>query len=123
MKTVSGDRFEAYSAGAKPSFVHPLAIKVMAEKAIDISNQKSKSVADFSGQEFDFVITLCGDYAQDVCPLFVGKVKRSLHWNLIDPAEAQGSQEERLKAFRLVRDQIITMIEEFVKEAKELKDE
>jgi len=108
-------QFEVYSAGAKPSSVHPLAIKVMAEIGIDISKQKSKSVETFSGQDFDYVITLCGDYAKKACPVFIGKVKKTMHWNFIDPAEANGSEEQILTTFRKVRDEIKVKIEEFIK--------
>ena len=121
LKAMGGDEFEVESAGAKPSFVHPLAIKVMAEIAIDITNRKSKSVAEFIGQEFDFVITLCGDYAKDTCPVFIGKAKERLHWNFADPAEAEGSDTEVLSVFIKVRDQIKTRIDKFVIESKEIK--
>ena len=122
LKAIGGDEFEVESAGAKPSFVHPLTIKVMAEIGMDITNQRSKSVAEFVGQEFDYVITLCGDDAQVVCPVFIGKAKERLHWNFVDPAEAQGSDEEILSVFRTVRDQIRRRIEKFI-ELKERRDE
>jgi arsenate reductase len=115
LKAIGGDEFEVESAGAKPYYVHPLAIKVLAEIGIDISSQRSKSVAEFVGQKFDYVITLCGDYAKDACPVFVGKAKERLHWNFADPAEAEGSDTEVLSVFRKVRDQIKTKIEEFLK--------
>ncbi|MGC9071035.1 MAG: arsenate reductase ArsC [Elusimicrobiales bacterium] len=109
-----GTQFEVYSAGAKPSFVHPLAIKVMTELGIDISEQKSKSVETFHNQDFDYVITLCGE----ACPLFTGKVKKILHWSFIDPAESKGNEEQVLMIFRKVRDEIKAKIEEFVIENK-----
>jgi arsenate reductase len=121
LKTIGGDEFEVESAGTKPSFVHPLAIKVVAEMGIDITNQRSKSVAEFVGQKFDYVITLCGDDAQIVCPVFIGKAKERLHWNFADPAEAEGSDTEVLAVFRKVRDQIKTSIEKFIKEARGIK--
>ena len=114
LKAIGGDEFEVVSAGAKPSYVHPMAIKVMAEIGIDISSQKSKSVAEFVGQEFDYVITLCGDDAKVICPVFIGKAKERLHWNFADPAEAQGSEEEVLSVFRTVRDQIRRKIEKLI---------
>ena len=123
LKARGDGEFEAHSAGAKPASVHPLAIKVMAEIGIDISNQRSKPVAEFVGQEFDYVVTLCGDYAKDACPLFIGKTQQRLHWNFVDPAEAKGSEEEVLSVFRKVRDLIKTQIEKFVKESKELENE
>lgn len=110
------DIFDVHSAGAKPTSVHPLAIRVMAEVGIDISKQRSKSVEDFADLEFDYVVTLCGDYAKDVCPIFIGKTKERLHWSFIDPEEAEGSEEEALTIFRKVRDEIEEKIEGFVKE-------
>jgi arsenate reductase len=117
LKTLADDQFEVYSAGAKATLVHPLATRVMTEAGIDILGHRSKSVAEFAGQEFDLVVTLCGDTARDVCPSFVGEVEQRLHWNFPDPAEAQGSDEEKLEVFRKVRDQIKARLEEFVKES------
>ncbi|UCB53684.1 MAG: arsenate reductase ArsC [Candidatus Zixiibacteriota bacterium] len=117
LRAAGGNGFEADSAGAKPAFVHPLAAKVMAEAGIDISSQESKSVSQFQGLAFDYVITLCGDGARDVCPAFIGKMKHGLHWDFPDPAEAEGSEEEKLEVFRKVRDQIKARLEEFVKES------
>jgi len=121
LRTLASDEFEVESAGVKPSFVHPLATKIMAEIGIDITDQRSKSVAEFIGREFDFVITLCDDYAKDVCPVFMGKAKERLHWNFADPAEAEGADTEVLSVFRKVRDQIKTRIENLVKEIKEIR--
>jgi len=123
LKAIGSDEFEVESAGAKPSIVNPWAIKVMAEIGIDITHQRSNTVTEFVGQEFDFVITLCGDYAKDTCPVFIGKTQQRLHWNFVDPAEAKGSEEEVLSVFRKVRDLIKTQIEKFVKESKELENE
>jgi len=120
LKAMGGGQFEVFSAGVKATSVHPLAIRVMAEVGIDISEQKSKSVAEFAGQEFDFTITLCGENAKSACPVFPGKVRRRLHWDFLDPAEAEGTEEERLEVFRNVRNQIEARIQEFVKEAKKL---
>jgi len=112
------DQFEAYSAGSKVTPVHPLAIKVMNEIGIDISKQRSKLVSEFFGQEFDYVITLCGGYAKNSCPVFFGKAKHELHWDFIDPAEAKGNQEEILAVFRSVRDEIKNKIAELVRQLK-----
>ena len=71
-------------------------------------------------ESFDYAITLCGDSAKGVCPVFIGKTKQTLHWNFIDPAEAVGNDEEVLAVFRKVREEIKTNIDEFVKESKEL---
>ena len=104
LRHLRGDEFEVFSAGIKPSLVNPYAIKVMAEIGIDISGQCSKNVTEFLGQPFDFVITLC-DSAKQTCPFFPGKATR-LHWDLLDPAEATGTEDEILAVFRKVRDQI-----------------
>ncbi|MBI4655758.1 MAG: arsenate reductase ArsC [Elusimicrobia bacterium] len=115
LKALASDRFEVFSAGAKASFVHPFAVKVLAETSVDISAQKSKSVLEFKGAEFDYVITLCGDSAKEYCPSFIGKAQNRLHWNFDDPALAQGTDDEILNIFRKVRDQIKIEIEKFVK--------
>ncbi len=100
-----GDRIEAFSAGSQPSgYVHPLAIRVMAEAGIDISGGRSKHVGEFLGQPFDTVITVC-DPAKEACPVFPGRAER-LHRTFDDPAAATGSEAERLAVFRRVRDEI-----------------
>jgi arsenate reductase len=95
---------EVFSAGTKPSLVRPEAIAVMSELGIDLSGHRSKSVDEFAGQEFDYLITVC-DNANEACPVFPGRTKR-LHWPFEDPAGVIGSLEERQTAFRRVRDQI-----------------
>jgi arsenate reductase len=100
-----GDQWQAYSAGTEPSgYVHPLAIKAMAELDIDIADQKSKSVDQFRNTDFEVVITVC-DNAAERCPVWLGKGKR-VHIGFPDPAEATGTEEERLTVFRRVRDDI-----------------
>ena len=99
-----GDRFEVESAGTKPGRVRPEAIAVMSELGIDISGHRSKSVDEFAGQSFDHVLTVC-DNAKETCPIYPGHTNR-LHHNFEDPAAVEGSEEERLAAFRKVRDQI-----------------
>lgn len=81
-----------FSAGAKTVSVHPLAVKVMAEIGIDISKQKSKSIKEFFSLEFDYVITLCGENAEDICPVFPGKAKQRLNWDFLDPAADLGKK-------------------------------
>lgn len=108
----AGDRFEAFSAGTQPGSLHPLAVRAMADFGIDISSHVSKSVDRFVAQTFDFVITVC-DQAAETCPVFPGPTKH-LHWSLSDPAATQGSEDERLDAFRRVRDQIAARIGQFV---------
>lgn len=106
-----GDRFKVYSAGVKPSHVRPEAIAVMRELDIDLSGHRSKSVSEFDGQAFDCVITVC-DNARESCPVFPGPVKR-LHWSFEDPAAVEGSEAERLEAFRRTRDLIRAKLKEF----------
>lgn len=104
MRQVAGDLFEVASAGLSPGFVRPEAIKVMREIGIDISGHRSKSVDEFSGEEFDYVITVC-DNANEQCPVFPGNIKR-IHWSFDDPASAEGDESARLAVFRRVRDEI-----------------
>jgi len=103
-KALKGDVIEAYSAGTAPSTVNPLAIKVMKEAGVDISNQRSKNATELLDVKFDVVITLCGD-AKDTCPVFPGDT-RVVHRGFDDPARAEGSEEEVLAFFRRVRDEI-----------------
>lgn len=107
----AGGEWEVFSAGTKPSRVRPEAIAVMREIGIDISGHRSKSVDEFAGQEFDYVITVC-DNAKEACPVFPGRTRR-LHWPFADPAAVEGTEEVRLKAFREIRDQIQGRIREF----------
>lgn len=104
-----GDRFEAYSAGTQPSEVNPYAIKAMSEIGIDISHYRSKSVREFRDMKFDYVVTVC-DNAKETCPFFPGG-KKYLHRGFIDPAGFEGTEEERLRVFRRVRDEIKEWIE------------
>jgi len=113
LRHMAGDRFEAFSAGVKPTQVNPLAIKVMAEAGIDISKHRSKSAMEFIGQKFDFVVTVC-DNAKQTCPIFPGKYEK-IHWDLEDPVEAQGTEEERLVFFRRIRDEIKNNVLAFIK--------
>ena len=100
----AGDRFEVASAGTHPSRVRSEAITVMKEIGIDISGQRSKSVDEFASRGFDYVLTVC-DNAKESCPIYPGHGNR-LHKGFEDPAAVEGSIEERLDAFRKVRDQI-----------------
>ena len=107
-----GDRFEVHSAGTDPRGVNPLTRKVLAEAGIDTSWARSKSVTEYLGQQFDYVVTVC-DEARQVCPVFPG-AHESLHWGYEDPAEATGSEEERLAVFRRVFIQLGGRIGQFV---------
>ena len=111
-----GARFEVHSAGTKASVVRPEAIQVMHEIGIDISDHRSKNVAEFAGQDFDCVITVC-DHANEVCPVFPGKTQR-LHHSFEDPpAPNVGDDEYRLRIFRRVRDEIRMWLPEFIRQA------
>jgi arsenate reductase len=99
-----GDRFEVFSAGTKPTHVRSEAIAAMNEIGIDIAQHRSKCLDEFIGKPLDFVMTVC-DNANETCPVFPGSVKR-LHWPFQDPAAVIGTDQERLAAFRRVRDQI-----------------
>jgi arsenate reductase len=100
-----GENFRVASAGSKPAgYVHPLAIKAMAEIGIDISGHRSKHLDEFLADEVETVITVCGN-ADQACPVFPGQVNRP-HWPFDDPAHATGSEEEQMQVFRRVRDEI-----------------
>jgi arsenate reductase len=110
----AGSTYEVYSAGTRPSTVNPLAIKAMSEIGIDISHHRSKSVDEFLDKSFDLVITVC-DNAKKSCPFFPGAAKR-LHWPFDDPAKAVVSEDERMKIFERVRDEIQARIALFFRE-------
>jgi arsenate reductase len=106
-----GDRFEVHSAGTEPRGVNPLTRRVLEESGIDASGVRSKSVDEYLGQTFDYVVTVC-DEARQVCPVFPG-VHESMHWGYEDPAEAEGTEEERLKVFKKVFIQIGERVRQF----------
>lgn len=107
-----GAAFEAHSAGTEPRGVNPLTLHVLAEVGIDASTVRSKSVVEYLGESFDYVITVC-DQARQVCPVFPGE-HESLHWGFEDPAGAEGSEEERLAVFRRVLVQLGERITVFI---------
>ncbi len=104
LRDIAANKFEVESAGVAPSHVRPEAIEAMREIGIDISSHRSKSVDEFVSQEFDYIITVC-DNAKESCPVFPGNAER-LHWSFDDPAAVEGTSEEKLTAFRRVRDDI-----------------
>ena len=105
--------WSAESAGSRPSgYVHPLAIRAMAELNIDISKNVSKHVDQFRDQPFDLVVTVC-DNAKESCPVFPN-AQTTYHWPFDDPAEATGSEEEQMVCFRRVRDEIAAKIQQFL---------
>lgn len=100
LRQYAGDQIEVASAGTEPGRVHPLAVRAMREIGLDISRASSKSVEEFLGQQFDYVITLC-DQANETCPIFPGDPQR-IHWSFPDPSAVEGSEEARLRAFEQV---------------------
>ncbi|MGB0597393.1 MAG: arsenate reductase ArsC [Rubripirellula sp.] len=111
---IGESQWEAHSAGSRPAgYVHPLAIQAMSELNEDLSNSQSKSVEPLADQAWDLVVTVC-DSAKEACPVLPAAV-RSVHWPFDDPADAEGSDEEKLVMFRRVRDQIRQRIEEFIR--------
>ncbi len=104
LQALYGDYYQAYSAGTRPSQVHPHAVKAMAEIGIDISGNKSKSINEFLETEFDYVVTVC-DQANETCPIFPGGGKH-IHKSFPDPSRLEGSENEKINAFRQTRDEI-----------------
>lgn len=107
IRRLYGDKVEVYSAGSKPTTVHPLSVKVMDEVGIDISSQRSKHVSEFRGMKFDLVLTVCKYTTEhgDECPFFPGG-KKYITRNFDDPAKGGLSEEEMLASFRKIRDEI-----------------
>lgn len=104
LRAMYSGRFEAFSAGTQPAGVNPFTVKAMAELGIDISSHRSKSVKDFLEMEFDYVITVC-DHAKETCPVFLGG-KEYIHKSFEDPSGIEGTEGEKMAAFRRVRDEI-----------------
>ncbi len=109
LRHLAGDRFEVMSAGTEATHIRPQAVRAMDELGIDISAHESKPLDRYLGQPFDYVITVC-DQANEACPVFPG-VRRRLHWSFEDPAQASGTEEERIRVFRSVRNAIKERIE------------
>lgn len=112
LRHVGGDDFEVHSAGTEPKGIHPLTLRVLGEAGISTEGLRSKSVEEYLGQPFDYVITVC-DQARQVCPVFPGDGER-LHWGYEDPAAVEGTEEERLRSFRRVFTQLSERIRTFV---------
>lgn len=118
LRELDGDAFEVYSAGLEPHGVNPFTISVMEELGIDMSEHRSKHLDEFIGKmTFDYLITVCGN-ADERCPFFPG-IGTRLHWPFEDPAAFVGPDDERLTAFRDVRDQIKAKIESWLKGMQE----
>jgi arsenate reductase len=116
LKRLAGDRFDVESAGLDPGRLNPLAVDVMKEIDIDISNNKTKSVFDFykQGKHYDVVITVCDESQSEKCPIFPGTGQR-LHWSFADPSDFTGSREDMHKKTREIRNQIEDRIKEWIK--------
>jgi arsenate reductase len=114
---ICGEFFEAQSAGLEPGTLNPLAVEVMREVDIDISGKKTQAVFDVfkSGQLFSYVVTVCDESSAEKCPIFPGPTKR-LHWSFADPSEVTGTNEEKLRRVREIRDEIRAKIEEWCEE-------
>ena len=112
LNNLGRERFIAFSAGSKPSSINPFAVRVMQEKGIDISNNKSEHLDKYLNEGFDYIITVC-DNAKDSCPIFPGNHNK-LHWDIEDPAEYAGTEEEILNFFRTIRDKIGSNVREFI---------
>lgn len=112
LRAMAGDRFEAQSAGTEKTSVNPLAIRVMAERGIDLGGHTSKVYDGLMQERWDYLVTVCDD-ANERCPFVPGSVKR-LHWSFEDPSRARGTEQERLRVFRRVRDQIAQRLAEWL---------
>lgn len=112
LRRLASDRFDVFSAGTRPVDLNPNAVKAMAEIGIDIAGHRSKSVDEFVGQQFDYVITVC-DSAKESCPIFSGRGER-IHHSFEDPAAAPGDQQ--IFVFRQVRDQMHVWLQSFIRE-------
>ncbi len=113
LRHLGAGRLEVFSAGTRPTAVRSEAIAALQECGIDISRHRSKSLDEFAGQGFDYVITVC-DQAKESCPVFPARTQR-LHWSIPDPAAVAGSQEERMAAFREARDDLQRRLQDFVR--------
>lgn len=114
LRAYAGDRFETYSAGLEPKEIHPLTTKVMDEIGIDIGSQYSKALKDYMGKvHFGYLITVCSE-ADEKCPTTFPGMGLRLHWDLEDPAKVVGTEEEKLRKFRQIRDQIRKNVETWV---------
>ena len=116
LRARAGGDFEVFSAGVDPRGINPLTIRVLGDAGISTEGLRSKSVNEMLDRQFDYVITVC-DRARESCPVFPGS-HESFHWGLDDPAEATGSEAERLAVFRRVMGEIVTRIDTFALAAR-----
>ena len=109
LNKLCGDRFKAESAGITPTRINPHVAKVMAEIGIDLSTHRSKSLMEFQGRNFDYVVTVC-DQAREACPFFPGE--KEINKSFPDPSQFKGTEEEILQQVRAVRDEIREWVEQ-----------
>lgn len=112
LRALGGEEFESFSAGTAPAGLNPLTVEVMREVGIDCSAQRSKSLDEFVGQPFDYIITVC-DRARDSCPTFPGDSEK-IHWSFEDPAAVEGDAQTRLNAFRRIRNEITERLRSWI---------
>ena len=113
LRHIAGDLFNVHSAGSNPAgYVHPKSIEALKEIGIDISGHHSKHMNDFLDTDIHTVITVCGK-ADQACPIYPGQLNR-YHWGFIDPAHADGTDEDIMDCFRQIRDQIKLVLEAYV---------
>ncbi len=115
LKRAGGDAFDVYSAGTEATRVNPYAIRVLSDLGIDWTKAESKTITGFLGQPFDHVITVC-DNARDTCPVFPGS-SNTLHWSLEDPSEVEGTDDEKLAAFRRTQTEVAARLGPFIEDA------
>jgi thioredoxin type arsenate reductase len=108
LRELGRDRVETTSAGTEVTRVHPLAVREMAERGIDISGQRSKHMNEFLGERFDYVVTVC-DNAREACPIFPGDPER-IHWSIPDPSAVEGDEKAQRTAFKRAADELTTRL-------------
>lgn len=115
LNSLKGSKFEAESAGLEPTGINPLVAEVMEESGLDISKNRSDSVFEFfkEGRLYDFVVTVCDDATEKICPIFPG-VRRRIHWPFPDPEQVSGTRQEKLNQVRKIRDDIKEKIEQWL---------
>jgi arsenate reductase len=117
LNSMAGDHFQAESAGLEPKGINPLVVEVMKEEGFDLSKNKADSAFEFfkEGRLYDYVITVCDESVEARCPIFPG-VRTRLHWPFPDPEKIHGTHENKLTETRIIRDQIKSKIENWIKE-------
>jgi len=116
LEQIGGDAFDVHSAGTQPRGVNPYTLRVLAQAGVDASGERSKHVSEYESQSFDYVITVC-DAAAEQCPLFPGAPAR-IHWSFTDPAALEGTDDEKLAAFRRTLREMQARVSTFVAVAR-----